>query len=359
MNLSDYIPPSLLKNLQYGGKDVLSKIGKDDIRDVIFQILCGLNVRSSTEILTRKRIRKICLDLLVLLLKANAYDPNFFSTFTKQASNELQHATNKEESLILKWFLGLTVKGFENILRDDPENLPQYVEIYEAELKSMVSDAESTYGALKGEISVNDANNSNITWSFLIHLFDIIGSSTLSIRGSEKSTYGKLFEKLILGSALTILGLRFITQKDFQGKHENIFWLSSKNDKRECDAIAICANNKSILFDIGFIGKGNPEISLDKVSRFERQIELSHKKYEASTIIIVDTVGPSSSIIEMAKNIDGVIIQMSFSYWVKQLACAINEKTGFKSEILDIPDGEIRSFISDKLKYVDFNQFLT
>lgn len=349
----------MLNNLQYGGKDVLSKIGEDDIRGVIFQILCGLNVRSSTEILTRKRIRKICLDLLILLLKANAHDPNFLSNFTKQASIELQHTTKKEERLIFQWFLGLTVKGFENILRDNPENLPHYVETYEAELKSMISDTESTYGVLKGEISVNGANSSNITWGFLIHLFDIIGSSTLSIRGSEKSTYGKLFEKLILGSALTILGLKFIVQTDFQGKHENIFWLSSKNDKRECDAIAVCANNKSILFDIGFIGKGNPEISLDKVSRFERQIELSHKKYEASTIIIVDTVGPRSKIMDMAKNIDGVIIQMSLSYWVKQLAIAINDKTGFKSEILDIPDDNIRSFISNKLKYVDFNQFLT
>ena len=227
------------------------------------------------------------------------------------------------------------------------------------QLNAMISYAESTYGSIKGAIAVNEAARSSITWRFLIHLFDIIGSSTLSIRGSEKSTYGKLFEKLILGSALTILGLKFIVQTDYKDNPENIFWLSSKNDKRESDAIAICANERSVLFDIGFIGKGNSEISLDKVTRFETQILHNHKKYDAATIIIVDTVGPNSKIIDMAKSIDGIIIQMSLSYWIKDLALAIKEKTGFKSEILDISDDDVRSFISDKLKHVDFNQFLT
>ncbi len=44
-------------------------------------------------------------------------------------------------------------------------------------------------------------------WCLLAYLLNTIGAETLTIRGSAKSSYGKLFEKLVLGFLLHILGL--------------------------------------------------------------------------------------------------------------------------------------------------------
>src|SRR3990172_192510 len=103
-------------------------------------------------------------------------------------------------------------------------------------------------------------------------LIKTIGAQTLAIRGSEKSAYGKLFEKLVLGSLLHILGFKHIAPPPQE--YEKVFWLSSRNEKRESDATLLYELGQGVRFDIGFIGRGNPEISLDKVTRFEREISL-------------------------------------------------------------------------------------
>jgi len=69
-----------------------------------------------------------------------------------------------------------------------------------------------------------------------------------------------------------------------------------------------------LRFDIGFIGSGNPEISLDKVTRFEREILLSCSKFFMATIILVDRIGANSRIERMAEEVQGTIIQMSAGY---------------------------------------------
>ncbi|MFW2003647.1 CfrBI family restriction endonuclease, partial [Acinetobacter ursingii] len=70
---------------------------------------------------------------------------------------------------------------------------------------------------------------------------------------------------------------------------KNGFWLSSQSDeRREADA-TIVFNILGIRVDIVFIGPGNSEITLDKVSRFTKHDEISCKSYHMSTIVIVDT----------------------------------------------------------------------
>ena len=121
------------------------------------------------------------------------------------------------------------------------------------------------------------------SWSLLLRMFVAVGAQTLSIRGSEKFMYGKLFEKFILGSLLTILDFNH-TVAGTSGVM--IFWLSDAADKRESDATALLRPGTGVRFDIGFIGKGNPEISLDKVSRFGAVMETGEVKHEMSTIIL-------------------------------------------------------------------------
>lgn len=183
-----------------------------------------------------------------------------------------------------------------------------------------------------------------------------VGAQTLTIRGSEKSMYGKFFEKLVLGSLLTLLG--FTLRKENSERKEKIFWLSERGNKRESDATAIYKLGIGVRFDIGFIGPGNTEISLDKVSRFEREIEIGSQKHYMSTIILVDRIGDRSRITDMARQIDGDIVQMSMTYWVKEIAAILHNRIGFSHALLNMDGEKSIAYITEKMKNIDLRQFV-
>ena len=113
-----------------------------------------------------------------------------------------------------------------------------------------------------------------------------------------------------------------------------------------------------VRFDIGFIGPGNTEISLDKVSRFEKEMEHGRQVHYMSTIIIVDRIGEKSRIVEMAKAINGDIVQMSMAYWVKDICIILNNKIGFKHPIMKLKGNDILKYIRNKMEHVNLNEFL-
>ena len=197
-----------------------------------------------------------------------------------------------------------------------------------------------------------------LDWKNLIQVLSVIGAQTLTIRGSEKSTYGKLFERLILGSLLHILGFKLVDHNQKEKIFDKVFWLSQRSEKRESDATLIYKAGAGIRFDIGFIGRGNTEISLDKVSRFERELEYGRSTHFMATFIIVDRTGKGSRIYKMAKEIDGTIIQMSMSYWIKLIAEELNKVLGYKHEILNIPNEKLPEYLNKKLKNVPVESFL-
>jgi hypothetical protein len=82
---------------------------------------------------------------------------------------------------------------------------------------------------------------------------------------------------------LHILGFEYVTPPPH--KTSRVFWLSSREERRESDATLLYEAGKGVRFDIGFIGRGNPEISLDKVSRFEREISLGRIWLRSSWLI--------------------------------------------------------------------------
>jgi len=101
-----------------------------------------------------------------------------------------------------------------------------------------------------------------------------------------------------------------------------------------CCAGATCAIQ--VRFDIGFIGRGNPEITLDKVTRFEREIEVGRRKWYLATFIIVDRIGEASRVKELARRVRGTIIQMSMSYWPQVLAQELRQ-VGYQHELARMP----------------------
>ena len=58
-------------------------------------------------------------------------------------------------------------------------------------------------------------------------------------------------------------------------RNSKLFIINS--EKKENDAALLFTTGSGVRFNIGFKGTGNPEISLDDVSRFDREIESCRK----------------------------------------------------------------------------------
>ena len=325
---------------------------------VVLDVLSGRNLRDSTEMLTRQRLALINAATVQMLLKGSAVQSNFVEKLPEIAERIMaQKRLSKDERWIAQWILGLTDKASQNVLRDDASLLAEYRKRYETIYKNTIAEAIIQYGTLGGKITLNDEYVSDLSWKFMLYLLGMIGAQTLTIRGSEKSVYGKLFERLVLGSILHILGFEY-TGTNSATKFRREFWLSSQGERRESDATALWEAGKGARFDIGFIGRGNPEISLDKVTRFAREIELGRSTWYMATIIIVDRIGRGSKIKNLALKADGNIVQMSMAYWPKEVAGILNERLGFEHPLVKMPRTEIKSYLSEAIKTVPLESFL-
>lgn len=354
--LLDLMPKTGKELIAYSGKEVISKVGADIIKNIIAAILCGENVRNLTEDLTKRRVAIINGALLTLFIKGCASVDDFIEKLPNLVGDELKAKNPKIDRDVLLWMLGLTGKGVQNILRSNPEFLPNYIKNFCLTTKKLSTECQKSYGKLQGTLKLDDIST-NVDWDVIIPLFNVIGTETLAIRGAEKSMYGKLFERLVLGSCLSILGFRKIVPQNNTDCNK-VFWLSSRGSKRESDATALYEAGKGVRFDIGFIGPGNTEISLDKVSRFEREMDYGRQKHFMATFIIVDRIGEKSRIIELAKKIDGTIIQMSMAYWPKVLAEKLGHVLGLKHPLQQMNSKDIGRFIHESIKRMNIEEFV-
>ncbi len=340
------------------GSELIKKIGIDTARTVVLDVLSGRNLRDSTEMLTRQRLALINVATVQMVLKGSAIQDDFVEKLPEIAERIMvQKRLSKHERWMAQWILGLTDKASQNVLRDDASLLAEYRERYETIYDEVIAKAVAQYGTLGGKITVNNEQAANLSWKFMLYLLGIVGAQTLTVRGSEKSVYGKLFERLVLGSLLHILGFEY-TGTNSASKFREEFWLSSQGDRRESDATALWEVGKGARFDIGFIGRGNPEISLDKVTRFTREIELGRSTWYMATIIIIDRIGAGSKIKDLAKKADGNIVQMSMAYWPKEVATILNERLGFEHPLVSMPRADIKSYLTEAMKTVPLESFL-
>lgn len=359
---SDYylhknIPQIGLNLTKYSGDQLIERIGQDIINEVVTSILCGGNVRALTEGLTQRRLFLSNASLLVAYLNASRNIPNFTRDFTSIISNELiTHELTSEQRTYLRWFIGLTEKSVQNVLRSDTEKLSKYLSDLDKSLKNAAQQSIREFGILSGSVLLGN-DSFLLSWPALLQIFIAIGTQTLAIRGSEKSMYGKLFEKLILGSMLSILGFEMV-DPNISRKTTKVFWLSKREDKRESDATVLIKPGSAIRFDIGFIGPGNTEISLDKVSRFERELEHGRQHYYTSTFILVDRIGEGSRILDLAKKIDGTIVQMSMTYWIKEISILLFRTSNYRHPILKMSDEESISFVKEQMKKINLYAFI-
>jgi hypothetical protein len=196
-----------------------------------------------------------------------------------------------------------------------------------------------------------------LTWLDLTRLATAIGCATMTIRGSDKSTYGKLFEKLVLGTVLSILGFDFVEGPKNQ-QLKNVFWLSDSTDTRECDATIRIKANKLIRFDIGFIGAGNSEISKDKLTRYANEAKFAGQDVASNTFIVIDKLPKTAKTFEDAAKTGAEIIQMSMKFWPHELAAKLSKHLDDRLEILAIPEDQLENYMDRKIKDIKIQNFL-
>ncbi len=115
---------------------------------------------------------------------------------------------------------------------------------------------------------------------------------------------------------------------------------------------------QGVRFDIGFIGRGNPEIILDKVSRFQRQEEIRGTRWYMATIVIVDRLGKGSHVEELARRIGGTVVQMSASYWPQAVAHLLKQAFGFEHPLINMEQSQIEDYLKEQLQEVPIETFL-
>ena len=352
--LPDYIPSSGIELVKYKRQQFIDKLGLEIVQGVVASIMKGKNVRDLTEGLTQRRVLMQTASVLKTYLEAMSSIEDFENKLSDIVKNNVSLRLNPSQKAYLFWFVGLTGKSIQNVIRGG--ELANYIEVFDENLKDIAKDVEKTYGDLTLDAKF-DGKELTLKWPNLVRCLLAVGAATLTTRGSEKSLYGKTFEILVLGSVLTVLGFDYIDKNDVS-RNSQVFWLSERKNKRESDATLLVRKGVGVRFDIGFIGKGNTEISLDKVSRFERVMERGGISHNTSTVILVDNIGENSRITEMAKAIDGTILQMREHYWVYSLAQTLERKCSYHSAILDGTKEASLKYIDEKMKTVNLGEFL-
>lgn len=356
--LRELIPEESLKLVKFSSKDLIRRLGKEVITEVVESVLCGGNLRHLTEGLTQRRLMLMNASLFETYTKAIGSFENFTENVSQIVKSELKtKRLNANVKSYLNWFIGITGKGLKNVVRDDVA-FQHYLDCLDKNLSEVSDYLVDTYGDYDVTIK-NNGIEYLMKWPSLLRCMMAIGSQTLSVRGSEKSMYGKFFEKLVLGSVLNILGAELIDKND-TSKRNMVYWLSqTEEEKRECDATLLVRAGFGVRFDIGFIGEGNSEVPADKLSRYERVSERGDRRLYTSTIILIDKVGENSNVFNIAQRSGGYVIQMSGTYWVFELAKALKDEFEFyQHPLLSMTKEESIGYIKQKIHNVDMAAFV-
>ena len=353
--------PAEFRSLLTGsGKDFVKTAGDDIIREAVLGILIGENLRNQTEFFTKRRLLLISASLFVQCLRlSHTGDLDNVKKILTYAGQSLQTG-RKNMNWISQWFLGLTGKSVQNVLRSDFSSLDDYVQRLSVLIRETSQETNKSFGELKLIAGFKDKDaTENISWDwekFLLFTM-VVGAGTLAIRGSEKSMYGKLFGNMVLGTILSIFGYQYLTKEERTVKQGGTFWLSDLSGNRESDATLVYQPGKIIRFDIGFIGKGNPEMSKDKLSRFERELETLGKVTHSKTIVIVDSLTTTQTTARSAKKGNAAIIQMSMALWPRQLALELSRFIKSEHPLAKMTDEEAILYLQKEINNIQINNF--
>ena len=336
-------------------QNFVERVGERGIKNIIKDILIGKNIRDYTEFQTQSRLIHSYSALLELYVRRLWKKTDSVEQYADYIMNDYVEAENDEKRKLDLWLLGLTGKGLDNITRD---NIVDYQTSFADSMNDIIKSLENYYGPVDGYVEMR-GKRMDLSWNTLSLLLMAVGAQTLTIRGSEKSTNGKMFEKLILGSLLSIMGFEYQKKPPAKlNKNEKIFWLSHMDvNEREIDA-TFAYRGKAVNVDIGFIGKGNPEITLDKVTRFGAYKEIGGVPHDMTTIIIVDTVADNSDLFQKAKRVNGYVFQMKDADWTIQFAKVLCRIMGITHELTEKDTDSLEEYFSRQLERIEIQKFI-
>ncbi|HYV24162.1 MAG TPA: CfrBI family restriction endonuclease [Pyrinomonadaceae bacterium] len=367
MTLAELFPEKGRILFTGSGKEFVEQLGLEAIRNSVLSVMLGENLRTQTEPLSRGKLAIVSGALIAMFLRGHVEIDNFTDSLSEMALEQLAKRGKGRDKVaisVAQWVIGLTQKQIQNVLRSDLDQIKGYVEDFEGAINEAAERCREDFGDVSmtlGFIEDKEGQRVELDWRDIARLTTAIGSQTLALRGSHKSMLGKLFERLILGSMLTILGFERVN-RDTNSKTEGVFWLSdSKGEKgeRERDATLLVRPGQLVYFDIGFIGPGNSEISKDKLTRWGREAETADGKVEATTFIIVDRLPATGKTQKLADRIDAEIVQMSMGYWMRDLSGLLHDRFGVEHEIQDLENGAMAPYLKEKLSQIAIQDFLS
>lgn len=346
------------RNIQATRSDFTDMIGEDGLKDIIRNVFLGGNVRDTTEFITQRRLMRSFSATYELFIKHLSNEISDISAFVNLVCNELQESSAIPKKTFYYWLLGLTKKGFDNIVRNR-ENLEDYKDSFVSSVMEIIPDLSEQFGEISGTLRLGEKEIS-VDWKLLTMLSICISAQTLTLRGSAKSMNGKLFERLVLGTLLTIMDFQYCqTPPTTINANSKLFWLSKMDEnERETDA-TIIYNGIAISIDIGFIGKGNPEISLDKVTRFNRYKEIAGVSHTMKTIIIVDTVAENSDLPNKAARVGGIVLQMIKPDWIISFAKEICHIYGIDHPLQHIITDDLDAYLQLHMSDINIQSFIS
>ncbi|MEW6377372.1 MAG: CfrBI family restriction endonuclease [Thermodesulfobacteriota bacterium] len=310
------------------------------LRDAILHLMTGGNYRTITERAVREKLHVYHSWLMQVVQKARK---EFGQEWPAKLLGKLFEKKDTDESLrnLEVWLLGLTHKTAVNLglLRKDEDEIKSFLK----EAIKMCNEVSSNVQWDTGTVTVDLRNNSTGETESLdllesLWLMQMVGASTLTVRGSNKAIYGKRFERAFLRVALEMLGL----------KKDSNFWLNIERDaevEREVDG-EVETKRGRIRIDIGLIGVGNQEVSEDKLNRVGN-----------NGIVIVDKLGSRSNVGVTAERKGVKLIQIRHNFPLTEMYEHLKSlvkvklkkppetKEGLKENLLKLPDETFKSVV--------------
>lgn len=307
------------------------------VREAMLHLITGGNYRIITERAVREKLHIYHSWLMQIVQRARK---EFGREWPSRLLEKLLAERNADNSLedLRVWLLGLTHKTAVNIglSKKDQKEINAFLE----EAIRICAEVSSDVEWRKGTVTIDLRNNSTGEIQSLeiletLWLLQMVGASTLTIRGSNKAIYGKRFERAFLRIVLETLGL----------KRDRNFWLNIERDaevEREVDG-EVETKRGRIQIDIGLIGVGNQEVSEDKLNRVGN-----------NGIVIVDKLGSRSNVGFAAERKGVKLIQIRHNFPLTEMYEHLKDlvkikltkppetKEGLKKKLLTLPDKTFR-----------------
>ena len=286
------------------GSSIFAEMTQLEFKSMIMDCLTGENPRIKTESWAQSKVfHGVFSGLEEMFLMGKEQDPAFIRNAPKRAAEALYNHYQRKvkmssaDVILCQWICNLTKKGYDNILQGNPQLLMEWA----SSLTESVNNIP--YGDVESHIK-------NIA----------IYNASIAKKGGLKSAFGNLFEHLLLFSSLSSLGLRYCPSHELKAAAGPAFSLDI-NEGRQCDArihTGLVQPGK-IDIDIGFIGKGNPEIIADKTQRFGNILGGGEKPLEHTIIIVSAIPKDAQLVVRQASLLGAKVITMSGNNWLYEL----------------------------------------